>query len=70
MTCFFYREVDAELHFHRDSDGKVNAATLHQDGQQLKFLKKCLLLWYRYQSFANAIPQAEAASIALYWQVG
>ncbi|MBP3191786.1 DUF3471 domain-containing protein [Natronogracilivirga saccharolytica] len=37
---FFYREVDAELHFHRDSDGKVNAATLHQDGQQLKFLKK------------------------------
>ena len=37
---FFYREVDAELHFARDNDGNINAVTLHQDGQQLKFMKK------------------------------
>ena len=29
---FFYKVVDAELHFERDEDGKVNALVLHQGG--------------------------------------
>jgi hypothetical protein len=31
---FFYRVVDAELHFERDADGQVVALVLHQRGQQ------------------------------------
>ena len=29
---FFYKVVDAELHFERDEEGNVNALVLHQGG--------------------------------------
>ena len=29
---FFYKVVDAELHFERDDSGSVNALVLHQGG--------------------------------------
>ena len=32
---FFYRAVDAQLSFHRDSQGKVTGLTLHQNGRDV-----------------------------------
>ena len=37
---FFPRVVDAELEFKRNEDGKVTAATLYQNGQQINIPKK------------------------------
>ena len=31
---FFYKVVDAQLHFERDGGGNVDAVVLHQAGQQ------------------------------------
>jgi D-alanyl-D-alanine-carboxypeptidase/D-alanyl-D-alanine-endopeptidase len=33
---FFYKEVDAQLSFHRNAEGKVTGLTLHQNGRDLK----------------------------------
>ncbi|TVQ12959.1 MAG: serine hydrolase [Balneolaceae bacterium] len=37
---FFYKVVPAELKFRRSEDGKVDAVTLRQGGQQILFLKE------------------------------
>ena len=34
VDIFFFRDVDAELHFERDSAGEIVALILHQDGMQ------------------------------------
>jgi serine-type D-Ala-D-Ala carboxypeptidase/endopeptidase len=36
---FFYKIVDAQIDFTRDTSGKVNAIVLHQNGQRVVFVK-------------------------------
>jgi len=33
---FFYRVVEAELHFDRDEEGQITAVVLHQNGRKLR----------------------------------
>lgn len=33
---FFYKIVDAQLHFERDADNKVVAVVLHQNGRDMR----------------------------------
>ncbi|MDA8020660.1 MAG: hypothetical protein MPN21_24745, partial [Thermoanaerobaculia bacterium] len=37
---FFYKVVDAELHFQRDADGEIEALVLHQGGLEQRAVRK------------------------------
>jgi CubicO group peptidase (beta-lactamase class C family) len=39
-TKFFFKVVDAEIEFVKDADGKVTGMVLHQNGRELKGVKK------------------------------